>query len=66
MCLKRPGRARAGKTPQWHVVETGDTLSTLAEHYYGDANLYPKIFEANLDILHDPNLIGVGQKLRIP
>ena len=50
---------------QWHVVETGDTLRALAEQYYGDANLYPKIFEANLDILHDPNLI-VGQKLRIP
>jgi nucleoid-associated protein YgaU len=50
---------------QWHVVEKGDTLRALAKQYYGDANLYPKIFEANVDILHDPNLI-VGQKLRIP
>ena len=34
--------------------------------YYGDASLYPQIFEANRDVLKDPNLITIGQKLRIP
>ena len=51
---------------QWHVVQQGETLSKIATHYYGDSNLYPKIFEANRDILKDPDVIRVGQKLRIP
>ena len=49
-----------------HVVVPGDTLGALAKRYYGKASLYMKIFEANRDILKDPNLIKVGQKLRIP
>ena len=51
---------------QHHVVSKGDTLSKIAQQYYGDATLYPKIFEANRDILQDPDKIKVGQKLRIP
>jgi nucleoid-associated protein YgaU len=51
---------------QWHEVKSGETLSKIAQRYYGDASLYPKIFEANKDTLKDPNLIRVGQKLRIP
>ncbi len=51
---------------QYHEVVKGDTLSKIAAKYYGDANLYMKIFEANRDILKDPNLIQIGQKLRIP
>ena len=51
---------------QWYEVVAGDTLSKIAEKYYGDPNLYPDIFEANRDQLDDPNKIKVGQKLRIP
>jgi nucleoid-associated protein YgaU len=51
---------------QWYVVKKGDTLSKIAKEIYGDAGLYPQIFEANRDILKDPNLIKIGQKLRIP
>lgn len=51
---------------QHHLVVKGDTLSKIAEQYYGDARLYPKIFEANRDLLSDPNKIKPGQKLRIP
>ncbi len=51
---------------QYHIVAKGDTLSKIAEKYYGDSNLYPQIFEANRDILTDPNKIQIGQKLRIP
>jgi nucleoid-associated protein YgaU len=47
-------------------VVSGDTLGALAKKYYGKANLYMKIFEANKDQLSNPNLIKVGQKLRIP
>jgi len=51
---------------QYHEVKKGDTLWKIAEHYYGDGSLYKKIFEANGNILKDPNVIKVGQKLRIP
>ena len=51
---------------QYHEVVKGDTLWKIAEHYYGDGNLYTNIFEANQDILSDPNVIKIGQKLRIP
>ena len=51
---------------QYHVVKKGDTLWKIAESCYGDGSLYKKIFEANKDILKDPDIIKVGQKLRIP
>jgi nucleoid-associated protein YgaU len=51
---------------QYHEVVKGDTLWKIAEKYYGDGNLYKDIFEANKDILKDPNMIKIGQKLRIP
>jgi len=49
-----------------HVVAGGDTLGALAQKYYGKASLYTKIFEANKNILKNPDVIKVGQKLRIP
>ena len=58
--------ADAFDATQWHVVTKGETLWKIAEQYYGDGNLYSKIFEANRDILKDPNRINIGQKLRIP
>ena len=51
---------------QYHVVVKGDTLSKIAEQYYGDEMLYKKIFEANRERIKDPNLIQIGWKLRIP
>ncbi len=51
---------------QWHEVKKGGTRWKIANQYYGAGSLYKKIIEANQDILSDPNLIKVGQKLRIP
>ena len=51
---------------QWHVVAKGETLGRIAEHYYGDPSLYRKIFDANRELIKDPNLIQIGWKLRIP
>ncbi len=51
---------------QYHVVVKGDTLGKIAEKYYGDPSLYKDIFEANKNVLKDPNKIFPGQKLRIP
>jgi nucleoid-associated protein YgaU len=65
---KTPAPAPATDNPytQTHVVVSGDTLSKIAQKYYGDASLYAKIFQANRDVLSDPNKISPGQKLRIP
>jgi nucleoid-associated protein YgaU len=50
----------------YHVVKPGDTLSKIAKDCLGDMKHYTKIFEANKDILKDPNLIKPGQRLKIP
>ena len=49
-----------------YTVKSGDTLSKIAKYVYSDANKYPKIFEANKDQLSNPDLIKVGQKLKLP
>ena len=56
----------AGAASQYHDVVRGDTLSSIARKYYGDAGKYPVIFEANKPMLTHPDKIYPGQKLRIP
>jgi nucleoid-associated protein YgaU len=51
---------------KWHTVVSGDTLSKIAKSFYGDANKYPVIFEANKPMLKHPDKIYPGQLLRIP
>jgi nucleoid-associated protein YgaU len=51
---------------QVYTVAAGDSLSKIAKQFYGNANEYMKIFEANRDKLNDPNTIKVGQQLVIP
>ena len=51
---------------QYHLVERGDTLSAIAKKFYGNANAYPAIFEANKPMLSSPDKIYPGQLLRIP
>lgn len=66
MAPDEPAPTKENPYAQTHIVQKGDTLSKIADRYYGDATLYPKIFEANRDVLKDPNKIKPGQKLRIP
>lgn len=49
-----------------HTVESGESLSKIAKHYYKDPMKYNAIFEANRNILKDPNMIHPGQELVIP
>lgn len=51
---------------QSYTVQSGDTLSKIAKHHYGDANQWRKIFEANRGTISDPDKIQVGQQLQIP
>lgn len=49
-----------------YVVKSGDTLSGISKQFYGEANKYMDIFNANKDKLSDPNKIFPGQELIIP
>ncbi len=51
---------------RWYTVVRGDTLSAISKSQYGNANEYPKIFEANKPMLSSPDKIYPGQVLRIP
>jgi nucleoid-associated protein YgaU len=51
---------------KFYTVVKGDTLSKIAKEFYGNANAYMKIFEANKPMLSHPDKIYPGQNLRIP
>ena len=62
---------RAGRTPprrrgRTHRVRDGDTLSLLAADYLGSSQRYLEIFEANRDLLKNPDLLPIGAELKIP
>jgi nucleoid-associated protein YgaU len=49
-----------------YTVQAGDNLSKISKQFYGDANKYMKIFEANKDKLTDPDKVRAGIELIIP
>ena len=49
-----------------YTVQPGDSLSKISKQFYGDANKYMNIFEANKDKMSDPDKVKVGTELRIP
>ena len=49
-----------------YVVVSGDSLSKIAKREYGNASEWNRIYDANRDLLNDPNKIYPGQKLKIP
>ena len=51
---------------EYYTIVSGDSLSKIAKAQYGNAMDYPKIFEANREVIKDPDLIYPGQKIRIP
>jgi nucleoid-associated protein YgaU len=60
------GVTQAEAEPQFYTVVRGDTLSKIARDFYGNANAYMQIFEANKPMLTHPDKIYPGQMLRIP
>lgn len=58
--------APAAPEAQFYTVKKGDTLSAISRQFYGNANLYNRIFEANRPLLSHPDKIYPGQVLRIP
>jgi LysM repeat protein len=51
---------------QSYTVASGDSLSKIAKRFYGDANQWRRIYDANRDQVENPDLIHPGQKLKIP
>jgi len=58
--------AAGGGSGRQYTVQPGDTLSKIAKNFYGNANEYMKIFEANRNQLDNPDKIRAGQTLVIP
>ena len=56
----------AEKVGGTYTVQKGDSLSKIAKQHLGDANAWKKIFEANRDVLDDPDKIFPGQTLKLP
>jgi len=51
---------------QTYTIVSGDSLSKIAKHFYGDASKWRQIFEANRDVIKDPDMIHPGQTITIP
>jgi nucleoid-associated protein YgaU len=48
------------------VTKDSDTLWDIAARFYGDGSQWNRIFEANRDVINDPNVIYGGMQLTIP
>jgi nucleoid-associated protein YgaU len=57
---------QAEQEEQTYTVKAGDTLGKIAQELYGDGSRWTEIYEANKDQIADPNVIEIGQVLRIP
>lgn len=75
VATNRPGNATKKPAPApktnpknkgTYVIKRGDTLWAISKKYYGKGSQYPKIYNANRNIIKNPNLIYPGQKLVIP
>ncbi len=59
--------APAAEKVEYYEIKSGDSLSLIAKHFYGDPMQYPRIYDANRAVIGDnPDLIFPGQKIRIP
>jgi len=63
-----PPAKQKQKAPEaeFYTIVSGDTLGAIAKRFYGKASMYTKIFEANREIISDPNKIYPGQTIKIP
>jgi nucleoid-associated protein YgaU len=50
-----------------YVVQPGDTLRSIAQQQYGDAELWPRIYQANRDVIgSDPDALKAGTRIQLP
>jgi nucleoid-associated protein YgaU len=59
--------ASPSPTTSEYVIQPGDTLRSIAQDVYGDANQWPRIYDANRELIgDDPDALQTGTRLRIP
>jgi nucleoid-associated protein YgaU len=62
-----PPAAAAPATPaKTHIVQNGETLSSIAQQYYGNSGAWQRIYNANTKVIKNPNVVPPGTKLTIP
>ena len=64
--LSAPEAEAEAPASEYYTIESGDTLWAIAAKFLGNGSKYPEIFEANREVIEDPDKIFVGQKIRIP
>lgn len=64
--LQAPAAGTPPQNVEFDKIKKGDTLSAAAKRYYGEAECHPCLFEANRDVIGDPNMIDPAQMIRIP
>jgi nucleoid-associated protein YgaU len=62
----QPQATPAQSQPRDYTIKSGDTLSKIAKQYYGNANEWNRIYEANRGVISNPDKIFPGQKIVIP
>ena len=62
----RPRQADRAEAARTHRIADGDTLAALAARYLGSSERLMEIYEANRDLLSDPDVLPIGVELRIP
>lgn len=58
--------AEPEENTRFYVIQKGDTLYGIAQEMYGNGMKYPELFEANREVIEDPDRIFPGQKIRVP
>lgn len=59
-------KGQSGGEARTYIVQSGDSLSKIAKKFYGNANEWRRIFEANKDRISNPDMIQPGWALKIP
>lgn len=52
--------------PKFYTIQKGDSLSKIAKNEYGDGGKWRELYNANREIIDNPDLIHPGQRIRIP
>ena len=66
MTMVREAEAAPASQARFYTIEKGDSLWKIAQQHYGDGNKWQRLFEANREVIKDPDLIYPGQQIRVP
>jgi nucleoid-associated protein YgaU len=64
--LRFAGVLSGGAASRTYTVQSGDSLSKIAQQQLGDANRWPEIFVLNRGLISNPDHIFAGQVLTLP